>query len=126
MKKLAYTLIITMAFLCVLSTTCNIYSIWTGHVTSSMKDAVVNYDNFQETYNTCVKLNNDLAIIQETPDTDAQFSQFSKAQRINAIKINLNRWIEDYNAKSKEIDKNLWKSSSLPYQLKTTDFSNYK
>jgi len=105
--------------------TCNVIGIWGGHVTKSMQDAVINYDNYQETYNTCVKLNTDLGIMQETPDTDPQFAQFSKTQRINAIKMQLNRWVEDYNAKSKEIDKNLWKSSSLPYQLSVNDFSNY-
>lgn len=104
---------------------CNVGSIFTGHVYKSMQDAVINYDNYQDTYNTCVKLNQDLAIVQNTPDNDKQFEQFSKAQRINAIKTNLNRWVEDYNSKSKQIDKNLWKSAVLPYQLSVNDFSNY-
>lgn len=105
--------------------TCNSCSIFAGHATKSMQDAVINYDNFQDTYNTCQKLNTDLGILQATPDTDKQFDQFSKTQRINAVKMQLNRWVEDYNAKSKEIDKNLWKAKALPYQLSVTDFSNY-
>jgi hypothetical protein len=104
---------------------CNVGGIFTGHALKSAQDAVINYDNYQDTYNTCVKLNQDLAIIQNTPDNDKQFEQFSKAQRINAIKTNLNRWVEDYNSKSKQIDKNLWKSGALPYQLSVNDFSNY-
>lgn len=104
---------------------CNIGGIFVNHAYKSAENAVINYDNYQDTYNTCVKLNQDLAIIQNTPDNDKQFEQFSKAQRINAIKTNLNRWVEDYNAKSKEIDKNLWKSHALPYQLSVNDFSNY-
>jgi hypothetical protein len=104
---------------------CNVGGIFVGHAYKSAQDAVVSYDNYQDTYNTCVKLNKDLAIIQNTPDNDKQFDQFSKAQRINAIKSNLNRWVEDYNSKSKQIDKNLWKSHALPYQLSVNDFSNY-
>ena len=87
---------------------------------------IIRYEEFQEIYNTCQKLNTDLAIIQQTPEEDKQFEQFSKAQRLNAIKANLNRWVEDYNAKSKVWTRAMWKSNSLPYQLSVNDFSNYK
>ena len=85
-------------------------------------DAVQNYEQYQEIYNTCIKLNTDLCNIKELPENDKMFEQFSKAQRILAIKTNLNRWVEDYNAKSKMWGRSLWKSSSLPYQLSTTQF----
>jgi hypothetical protein len=90
-----------------------------------MENAVVSYDEYQDIYATCNKLNTDLGIIQSTPETDKQFEQFSKAQRINTIKQNLNRWVEEYNAKSKHIDKKLWKSDALPYELSVNQFSNY-
>lgn len=105
---------------------CNFFAIGMNHAYKSAEDAVVNYDNYQEMYNTCQKLNTDLGIIEATPSDDKQFEQFTKNQRLNSIKQNLNRWVEEYNAKSKEIDKNLWKSHSLPYQLSVNDFSNYK
>ncbi len=111
--------------LCGLAIGCHFFNIGLGHAYKSAEDAVVNYDNYQEMYNTCSKLNTDLGIIEATPENDKQFEQFSKAQRENAIKSNLNRWVEEYNAKSKEIDKNLWKSHALPYQLSVNDFSNY-
>lgn len=57
-----------------------------SHVTTSVQNAVINYDNYQEMYNTCSKLNTDLGIIESTPETDKQFLQFSKAQHINATK----------------------------------------
>lgn len=104
---------------------CHLFGIGMSHVYKSAEDAVVNYDEFQSEYNTCSKLNTDLGILQTTPDNDPQFAQFSKAQRENAIKQNLNRWVEEYNARSKEIDKNLWKAKALPYQLSVTDFSNF-
>jgi Holliday junction resolvasome RuvABC endonuclease subunit len=90
-----------------------------------MEDAVVNYDEYQNIYATCNQLNTDLGIIQATPDDDKQFEQFSKAQRINSIKQNLNRWVEEYNAKSKHIEKKFWKSDALPYMLDVNQFSNY-
>ena len=100
-------------------------SIAEKHVTDSMKNAVISYDEYQDIYATCTQLNSDLGIIKDTPETDSQFSQFSKPQRVNAIKQNLNRWINEYNAKSKHIDKKWWKSSELPYQLTTNQFTNY-
>lgn len=100
-------------------------SIAQKHATDSMENAVISYDEYQDIYNTCIKLNEDLGIVQATPSEDPQFLQFSKAQRINTIKINLNRWINEYNAKSKHIDKKWWKSSELPHTLSTSDFSNY-
>lgn len=86
---------------------------------------IIRYEEFQEIYNTCQKLNTDLDIIRQTPESDKQFEQFSKAQRLNAIKTNLNRWVEDYNAKSKVWTRSMWKSNTLPYQLSVKDFSNY-
>ena len=87
--------------------------------------AIIRYEEFQDTYNTCKKLNTDLCNMKELPDTDKMFDQFSKAQRINTIKTNLNRWVEDYNAKSEMWNHSLWKSSTLPYQLSTSDFNCY-
>jgi hypothetical protein len=105
--------------------TCNVFGIFGNHVTKSMENAVISYDEYENLYATCNKLNTDLGIIQSTPETDKQFEQFSKAQRINSIKQNLNRWVEEYNAKSKYIDKKAWKRSDLPISLNVNDFSNY-
>ena len=89
-------------------------------------DATIVYEEYQEIFNTCQKLNTDLGNMNDLPETDKMFEQFSKAQRVNQIKTQLNRWVEDYNAKSKMWGKSLWKSKSLPYQLSVTDFSNYQ
>ena len=88
-------------------------------------DAAIVYEEYQEIYNTCTKLNTDLGNMQSIPDSDKMFDQFSKPQRLNQIKTNLNRWVEDYNAKSKMWGRSLWKSATLPYQLEVNQFSNY-
>lgn len=85
-----------------------------------------NYEEFQSMYNACVKLNGDLGTIRAVPDTDPMFAQFSKNAMIAQKKQLLNRWVEEYNAKSKMINRNLWKSRALPYQLSVDDFSNYE
>ena len=68
-----------------------------------VQDSVQNYEQFQELYNTCKKLNKDLCNMKSLPEDDKMFEQFSKAQRVLAIETNLNRWVEEYNAKS-----NMW------------------
>lgn len=88
-------------------------------------NATIVYEEFQEVYNTCNKLNVDLGNMKSLPENDKMFEQFSKVQRVNTIKTQLNRWVEDYNAKSKMWGKSLWKSDKLPYQLNVNDFSNY-
>lgn len=92
----------------------------------SVVDAgIVHYEEFQEIYNTCTKLNLDLCNMKDLPDTDKMFEQFSKAQRTNTLRSQINRWTEDYNAKSKMFNRKIWKSSALPYELQTNQFNCY-
>ena len=116
---------LTILILIVLSFTVRTCNIAEKHVTNSMENAVISYDEYQDIYNTCKQIDDDLGVMRTTPDTDPQFQNFSKASRVNALKMNLNRWVNEYNAKSKHIDKKFWKSEELPYKLKNTDFSNY-
>ena len=117
--------VLILAGITLLSFTCRSCDILQRHVENSMENAVISYDEYQNIKATCDQINTDLGILQSTPETDRQFEQFTKAQRINATKSNLNRWVEEYNAKSKHIDKKWWKSDALPYQLNVNDFSNY-
>lgn len=87
--------------------------------------AFINYEEFQEIYNTTQKINSDLATVREVPDTDPMFANFSKAALISQKRQNMARWVEEYNAKSKMWNRALWKSNSLPYQLNVDDFSRY-
>jgi hypothetical protein len=90
-----------------------------------LQDAVIVYEEYQEIYNTCSKLNTDLCNMKSLDEKDVMFEQFSKAQRVNTIKTQLNKWVEDYNAKSKMWGRSLWKSSSLPYELNVNEFNCY-
>lgn len=121
MKPALITLLVVLGLI-ILSATCYTCNKMRENVTDG---AFIEYENFQETYNTCMKLNTDLCNMKALPDTDKMFDQFSKAQRINTLRTQLNRWVEDYNGKSKMWNKALWKSSTLPYQLSVNQFSCY-
>lgn len=127
MKTLGYIMLglLILIVLTVAGFTMKSCSIFKNHAYNSMENAVISYDEYQDIYATCKQINDDLGVIKETPETDVQFAQFSKAQRINSLKQNLNRWINEYNAKSKHIDKKWWKSDELPYKLDKSQFSNY-
>ena len=88
-----------------------------------IENAVLRYEEYQDMYNTCVKINTDLCNMKDIDENDVMFEQFSKAQRILQLKTSLNRWVEEYNAKSKMFGRSLWKSSSLPYQLNVNQFN---
>ncbi len=128
MKTVGYVFlgIIAIIALIVGSFTCNLLGIGAKHVENSVQNAVSSYDEYQDIYATCDQLNANLGILNSTPDNDKQFEQISKAARINQVKMQLNRWVQEYNAKSKHIDKKFWKSDKLPYQLSINDYSNYK
>ena len=93
---------------------------WVGGV----PDGKDKYEEFYSMYNTCQKLDADIGVTIAIPDSDATFSQFSKAQRVGMLKMQLNRWINEYNAKSRMSSRSLWKSTTLPYQLDSNDFKN--
>lgn len=106
-----------------MGTTCN-------NAQNQVQDHVVNnsfnsYEEFQEIYNTCQQLNDNLCAIKDVSDTDAMFKDFSKSSQQTALRFKLNRWIQDYNAKSKMWNRSLWKSKELPYQLNTGQFTCY-
>lgn len=96
-----------------------------NRVVSVVDNGIIHYEEFQELYNTCTKLNTDLCNMKSLPENDKMFEQFSKTQRLNTIRTNLNRWVEDYNGKSKMWNRSLWKSNALPYQLELTQFNCY-
>lgn len=123
MKYFGYTVVVILFFilLWVIGKGCAV----TEKVTN-VDTAFINYEQFQEIWNTCEKINTDLGIMRELPEDDKMFEQFSKTQRIATLKSQLNRWVEDYNAKSKMWHKSMWKSEKLPYQLKVTNFNNYQ
>lgn len=97
----------------------------TKPVETIIDNAIPNYEDFQEIYNTCQKINGDLGTIRGIGEDDRYFASFSKASMIAAKRQQMTRWVEEYNAKSKMWNRALWKSSKLPYQLSTNDFSNY-
>ena len=81
---------------------------------------ISSYEQYEEIYSTCNKLCDDIRNYK-TMDVD-ETSGFSKQERILALETQFNRWIREYNAKSRMVTRNLWKSSTLPYKLERKDF----
>lgn len=96
-----------------------------GRAEKTIDKAFIRYEEFQEIYNTCEKLNTDLCNMREMPEDDRSFEQFTKPQRINTLKTQLNRWVQDYNAKSNMWNREMWKSDKLPHQLDVNQFNCY-
>lgn len=88
-------------------------------------NAFQSYEEFQSMYNTCVQLNADLCTLDSVKADDPMFAQFSKSSRINTKRQQMNRWINEYNAKSNMKNRALWKSQTLPSQLTTAQFNCY-
>ena len=84
-----------------------------------------NYEEFQEIYSTCQKINADLVTVRHIDASDRMFDRFSKEAQIAQKRQQLTRWIEEYNAKSRMWNRALWKSKELPYQLSTDQFTAY-
>lgn len=121
-KPIAYILIVNIALVIVAG---GIGFCWNRTV-QTVDNGILHYEEFQEIYTTTNKINTDLCSTRQIDAKDQMFVQFSKAQRIDAQRKNITRWIEEYNAKSKMINRSLWKSSELPYQLSTANFNCYE
>jgi len=88
-------------------------------------DPIASYEDFQEIWNSCQKLNTDLGTLRAIDERDRMFDQFSKSSLVAAKKQKLAGLVEEYNGKSKMWNRAVWKSKSLPYQLDVNDFPNY-
>jgi lipopolysaccharide export LptBFGC system permease protein LptF len=95
------------------------------HADKIADDAIINYEEYQEIYNTCQKINGDMGNIKAVTPDDKMFSMISKEAMLVAKRQQMNRWVQEYNAKSKMWNRSMWKSGKLPYQLHEEDFNNY-
>ena len=84
---------------------------------TTSEKVVVQYEEFFEIQSTCKKISSDICSLQSVPEDDKMFSRISKNERLTALRNQLHRWVNEYNAKSKMITRTLWKSSDLPYNI---------
>ena len=91
----------------------------------NVEKAVTDYEEFYSLKAECDKLNEDLCRVKQSDPTDQAYTQFSKAQMLDAKRHLLSRWVNTYNAKSKMITRSLWKSNDLPHSLNVNDFNCY-
>lgn len=95
-----------------------------GGVFEKVTDAthiISSYEEYEDMYATCEKISQDICVLEKS-NVDAT-TGFSKSERLLNYENNMNRWINEYNSKSRQKHKNLWKSSDLPYKLNRSDFN---
>ena len=88
-------------------------------------NAIMNYEQFQEIYNSCENINTQICQIKDISEIDKMFEQITKNQRLTSLRHRLSSLCEDYNAKSKMFNREIWKSPKLPYQLNVNQFNCY-
>lgn len=108
-------------FLCILSGV----GLFMSRSVQILDTAIIRYEEFQEIYNTCKKIDIDLGTIRAVNENDRMFASFSKEAMIANKKQQLSRWVEEYNAKSRMWNRALWKSHALSYQLMVEEFHNF-
>lgn len=81
-------------------------------------DHIINsYEEFEEMHSTAISICQQISILEESASESV--GGFSKEERLIGLKNQLTRWVNEYNAKSKMITRNNWKSSDLPYSITT-------
>ena len=118
--------IVGIGLLALLNFTCNIISIGAKHVTNSVENAVIDYNQYQDIYNAAHQVDDNIGIINGTNADDEMFKNgFNKSAQLFGLESKMNKLVNDYNALSAHIDAKWWKSTTLPIKLSNSDFPNY-
>jgi hypothetical protein len=90
----------------------SVFSIWPFSVAKGVATKVVNAESIIYNYQWYYDQYN--AILAQKANID---SMDKNATELSGMKMVLNNAIAEYNSKSKQITRNLWKASGLPYQI---------
>lgn len=88
--------------------------------------AFINYEEFHDIYNSAKAINDKLCNLNSIKDDDPMFKDFSKSSQLTANRNNLVRWVNEYNSKSRQWHRSMWKGGNLPYELSTSNFPCYQ
>jgi hypothetical protein len=90
----------------------SVFSIWPFSVAKGIATKVINAESIIYNYQWYYDQYN--AILAQKANID---SMDKNAPELSGMKMVLNNAIAEYNSKSKQITRNLWKASDLPYQI---------
>ena len=82
---------------------------------------ISSYEEYEDMYAACEKISQDICVLEKSDVSET--AGFNKSERLLSYENKMNRWINEYNSKSRQIHKNLWKSSDLPHKLIRSDFT---
>lgn len=111
-KKWAKRFSIIGVFILIYLIISSIFSIWPFSVAAGITKKVVNEKSIIYNYEWYYDMYN-----QIQAQTINYNSMESKAVEKNGLRMVINTMIGEYNSKSKQITRNLWKAEDLPYQM---------
>lgn len=76
-----------------------------------------NYEWFYDQYNQIQSMQSNATTLQESINTFQGEEKARKQTELQGLKMVLNNSIAEYNSKSRQITRKMWKSESLPYQM---------
>lgn len=86
---------------------------------TSPDNIIQSYEYFYDTYHSLQAMQDNVDLLKGYL-TDPSATEPLKTQRsieLSGLMMNLNRYIEEYNAESRKINHSIWKASDLPYQI---------
>ena len=92
---------------------------------SVVDNAFINYEAFHDLYNSIKAIDQKICNHIKIPADDKAYKDLSKAAQITGLRNLMEQRISDYNSKSHQWNRSMWKSSELPYQLEASGFHCY-
>ena len=99
-----------------------VFHVWPFSVAAGLAKSVVNersiitnYEWYYDQYNAIKAQKANVQIIKTMPVTEKQQTEIAGTMMV------LNSMIAEYNSRSKQITRNLWKAKDIPYQINLED-----
>lgn len=88
-------------------------------------NAFINYEAFHDIYNDIKAIDRKICNHNLVSKDDPAYKDISKASQVTGLRSLMERRISEYNSKSSQWNRNVWKSSELPYRLEASNFQCY-
>lgn len=93
--------------------------------TKVIDNAFINYEEFHDLYNDIKAIDQKICNINKIPADDGGFKYQSKQTQVTGLRNLMERRISEYNSKSSQWHRDLWKSKDIPQRLEADNFKCY-
>lgn len=91
----------------------------------TVENAFINYETFSDLYNDIKAIDRKICNHNNIPADDKAYKDLSKATQITGLRNLMERRISEYNSKTSQWNRNIWRSSEIPYKLEASNFQCY-